>query len=1059
MAHLRLVAGTIEEIEGALAAAVAAARADDPLALVTVVVGHVLLRPYLRRALARRGIAQINVRFVLPHELAADLARGTDGGKPRLTPPAERLLVRDVAEQAGGYFAHIRHRDGFAAALLRLFREIELGGFTPASFASACGEAAGARHANAAKLRELARLFALYEERREGFIAPADQYRAADVSGFEGPLLVYGLRWSPQEMALSLIDAIAQNVDVTLFLPASGLPADDAHAGLRARVVARGAVVERAGGALPSGEDAPPALARALFDAAAAPVSHERIELVSAPDTVREVWEAARACLRWASAGIRFYEMAVVYRNADPYRALVDEIFSEAGIETYLHEGRLLAAHPLGRRVLSLLDLAADEKFPRAKVMEFLTETEIAGATAKKYGRVRPSEWETYTREAGVVEGAAEWDARLARLAAEKREHAREEGYEWLAEVAERVDVLRGFAADFADALAEHPAEASWEEHLRYLRSMASRYAAGVEPIIDALDDLKVLEAVTSRVTFETFCRAVRDDLESRDASRVIGEPVRSFGRQGVTVIDATSVRHLRFRAVYMLGVAERAWPPPPRPDPLLLEHERSALNRAGGGALPLRTEPDEEPLGFWLGAQSATEHLAISYARADASHAGRHLPSYFFRAVLAAIGGGTPGIDEVECSALVRRIAAGRLASDELSESVSTAEYDRTLVHVYVSGRGDATGVRALARLSTSFGRAIEARSARWSAALTPFDGCMVSPDAVAAARDRSPFARGDAVSPSRLETYAECPYRYFLRYGLRIEPVEEPEAIERLDNLERGSLIHAIFERFMREVCPDDPPSAEARERHIRRLLEIAREEGHKREQLGVTGKPLIWRIDQRQILEDLVRWYDYETSDRARLVPHGFEVAFGPVQQGAEGIDDPLSSAEPLVIMVEGREIRLQGRIDRIDHDTARTRFRVIDYKTGQARNDGGLNHGRALQLPVYLHAAAKLLDIDTVRGEAQYFYATSRGEFKRTRLSGAELAVRDSDFRRVLGTIAQGVDGGFFAPHPGAGRINCRYCDYKDICDARIDRVMQKKRDDPRAAAYIALEEIK
>ena len=280
----------------------------------------------------------------------------------------------------------------------------------------------------------------------------------------------------------------------------------------------------------------------------------------------------------------------------------MDEIFAEAGIPTYLHAGRLLSEHPLGRRVLALLELAASERFPRAQVMEFLTETELPLATTGGY--VSPSEWEGFTREAGIIDDPAQWQDRLQRLADDKRHDALREGYEWLAEHADRIERFAAFAAQFAHDLAEHPKDATWSEHLAYLRRLADKYAHGVDKIIEALDDLHVLGAVREPVSFEVFCRAVRDDLESRDFTRVFGEPVRAFGREGVAVLDASSLRHLRFRAVCLLGVAERAWPPPSRPDPLLLERERRAINEEGRGAIPLRTEPDDEALTFWLAAQ-----------------------------------------------------------------------------------------------------------------------------------------------------------------------------------------------------------------------------------------------------------------------------------------------------------------------------------------------------------------------------------------------------------------------------------------------------------------------
>lgn len=788
------------------------------------------------------------------------------------------------------------------------------------------------------------------------------------------------------------------------------------------------------------------------------------VQLTSAPDTVREVWEAARWCLDRVRAGVRFHEMAVVYRNQDPYRALVDEIFSEAKIETYLHDGRLLSQHPYGRRLIALLDLAASpETFERAKVMEFLTETRLPRATRERYEdrerriAVRPSEWEAYTRDAGVVEGAPQWQARLRRLAAEKRNDVRSEGREWLAGVADRIETLMRFAADLHAALAARPREATWDEHLAFARSLAERYAEDTGAILDALDDLRLISSVRERVTFEEFCHAVRDDLERRDTSSVLKDPVREFGRRGVAVLDASSLRHLRFRAVYLLGVSERAWPPPPRPDPLLLEHERRSINETGLGALPLRTEPDDETLGFWLALHSASEHLAISYARADAGRTGRHLPSYFFRSVVESIEGKRLTLEELEWSERVRRIEAGRLTSADLAASLSAAEYDRGLVQLATTG-AEPAAVGALGDVTPSFAAAVRARRDRWSAALTPFDGVMLSEASVGAAADRSPFRKGEAVSASRLQMYATCPYRYFLRYGLGIQPMEEPETIERMDHLQRGTLVHEILQKFLERIGRDDPPSLARRSEHLQILLETAREAGDERVRRGVTGRPLIWQMDKRAIDEDLDRWYGYEVreSERSGMLPGAFEARFGELAYGPTDEDATLTTDEPLTLRAGGRELRLLGRIDRIDWDAERERFRVIDYKTGQFYAKKFLDRGESLQLPIYLHAAARMLGLPPGAGEAQYFYATSRGGFKRQTVSGEAMRAGGENFERVLATIADGVDSGYFAPNPA--HDHCRFCDYKDVCDVSIEKIMERKAGDARGAVYRALEEI-
>jgi hypothetical protein len=268
----------------------------------------------------------------------------------------------------------------------------------------------------------------------------------------------------------------------------------------------------------------------------------------------------------------------------------------------------------------------------------------------------------------------------------------------------------------------------------------------------------------------------------------------------------------------------------------------------------------------------------------------------------------------------------------------------------------------------------------------------------------------------------------------------------------------VHAILERFMREVCPADPPHPSARARHLERLLAIAVEEGTACEERGVTGKKLIWQMDQRQIHEDLVRWYDREAADTSGLTPRAFEAGFGPQWYGRNGPEDPLSDTTPLLLRADGREIHVQGRIDRVDWDDARTRFRVIDYKTGKTKPKVTLNGGTALQLPIYLSAASQLLGIPAEQGEAQYFFVSTAGGFDRPGIDGDDAASDAAGLAQVLSTIAGGVDGGFFAPDPGDGARHCTYCDYKDVCDARIGAVMRRKAGDERAAAFIAMREI-
>jgi hypothetical protein len=1022
-----IVSGTAGALERALAEAIADAKNDQPLAPVTVLVGHVLLKQHLPRTVAEHGHGFLNVRFVTPDELASLIAPA--GWPPPLPAAVRRFAVRRVAQAAAGYFAPVAGRDGFTRALRQLFRELEMG--FPSADDVAGALSAIATDADNAKLAELARLFREYASLTSAFSASGAMQRAVDASRLDGPLLVFGLWSRVPEATLLLLERLAAARDVLVFLPAGDEPA---VAGVRTRLDQ--AVVSH----------------RRLDDGS--PLLPADTALVSAPDTVREVWEAARACLAWADEGIPFFEMAVVYRSSDPYRALVDEIFAEAGIETYVHEGRPLAQHPLGRRLLALLDLITDKRFTRQRVTDFLAETTLPAATRQAFNIASTAEWDVFSRKAGISGGIEQWRERLDRYAAEVDDRSRADDYAWLQAHVERIRSLRAFIDALHADIMRRPETATWADHLAYVRELAARYAEGLEPVIAALDDLRALSTIAPRVSFADFCAAVADDLAFRDVSSIFDAPARSFGRRGVAVLDASSARHLRFRAVWLLGVAERAWPPPPRPDPLLLEDEREAINRTQRGVLPLRTTPDDEQLTFLLAMQSARERLAVSYARAESGSPGRHLPSYFFRRIAEMLAGRPLNLDELDSSPLIRRVEAGRLAPEDCNVALTHAEYDRAIIRKQLDGQAPAA-VAALAADTPAFGRALAARAGRWGNVHSPYDGVFTGDAAIAAL---PPFGSHDPVSASRMETYATCPHRYFLKHVLHIEPVDEPETIERIDALQRGSMIHEILDRFLRELAAaNERPGVGERARHVTRLLTIAQEVGSAREARGVTGRPLVWALDQAQIHDDLLRWYDDEAAElrASGFIPADFEVAFG---MGTPGFGDEagrFSRPEPLPIDVGVRRLLLHGRIDRIDRHTAATRFRVLDYKTGKVRESKPFAGGKALQLPLYLLAASTLVGLPAAAGTAQYYFATTRGAFKRIEFTGAELEVRSEELASIIATIADGAEHGFFAQNPGRGREHCRFCDFRMACEQGVERIAARKASDPRGEAYRAM----
>ena len=1042
---IEVALGTPAAIEAEFLRAVASARAADPLAPIEVLVGGILQRPYLERLIADTGPGTINVRVGTLGELGLRLGAPALAATRRRPLPvvAERALVGEVARHSSGYFAPVASAPGFAEATRRTVRELRQEGIDPEGLAA---HAPGALE-SAAKGVDFAALYRRYLDARAERYDGLDALARADPALFDATRLIMVGVWQLGAHARRLIAQLAERVPVTVLLPSLDAHADAAHRPLRDWLVARGATTRTLAAPSPSG--ALGHLQRHLFSPAGEVPPDDSVQLVSAPDPVAEAREAARACLAWAKEGIPFREMAVCYRQADVYRPLVEAVFTEAGVPVYLDDGPPLAERPVGRRILALLDLIGTP-LRRRDVMALLSDGWMPKETRERFGGAPRARWDAMSRRAGIVEGPEQWAQRLALFAAElrARDEQDEEPDPWRAGRIADAESLAAFIAELARRLGEHPERCSWGEALDHLQPLLTAFVDDAKDVVGFLDQLRDLDELIPRVEFTRVVAVVRAEVRAMRAGDLDEGRQGAFRRRGVNVLDLNQLHHLRFRAVAVLGLTERSFPPPPRQDPLLLDAERRRLSAAGGWDLPLRAEgPDREPLQFGLAVHAARERLLLSTRRAEEAGGRAQLPSVFFRLAAGALAGRRVELEEVTDLPWVRRLRAGRVGAARLDGALTLAERDRTLLEL-----DPTTGRAVLERIEPRAARADALRRARWAEwHLTAFDG-VIAGEAGRAAIDE--WLRTGFVSATGLQRYAECPFRFFLERVLRVGPLDEPERLWRMDALTKGSLVHRVLERFITEETT--PPAPAARAQHLETLLRIAGQECDAAEAAGLTGAPLLWRADRREILEDLERWLDLELASTDPALPHReVEVTFGmPARALAPS---PLATQEPLIVRAGGHEVRLRGSVDRIDHGPGG--FHVIDYKTGSAGRlpkGNRLKGGTALQLPLYLRVAAMLLDADPAQGTASYVMVSRRGGFTRISFDGTGLAERVDDVEAALGRIVGGIAEGDFHPEPTA--TNCRYCDYGDLCDVGRERQRERKASDPRVATFSIMKDI-
>lgn len=1022
----RSLGATLEQAIGDL-------RGGDALAPVAVVVPNPLLGVWLSRTIfAATGHAGID--FVMAHELAWRVAmpRLLAEGRARTPENVDIALLLGAVPAAVAdpdtpdYLRAAAETAGFGPAALRTLQELAGTRLAPEDLEKAA-DAPGS--ADPARLRLMARLwrgFAAGLARARLLTRPA-LFRAA-VEALPDPaigaVVVCGLD-DPPPAAAGFLEALRRHHRFALVLDPAPAAVAPRHAS-RESALARGL-----GQPVPAGGDGDAKtslqrLQQRLFAPVAAPSAKGQkapldptVQVLSAAGASLEAVEIARLIQQAAAEGVRYQEMAVLLRHPEAYAVVFASAFQRAGIQAFFVEG-VPRIDPAARSLSLLLDLVGAD-LDRARVMEFLTSTRVRWDAILGPGAdVSPSRWDRLSAEAGIVSGLEAWRARLARARGSREAREFQDDRDL-----RLYDTLRRLVDRLAGDLAAMPENGTWAEFLdatlALLEAWIERPALTRERLERLLGPLTRYAPAPSR---EQFLSRVRQLL----ASQVYREGSLEEGR--VLVGSIAAARGLRFRRVFVPGLVEGAFPSVVRPDPLLLDEERAALSP---DLATTRDGLEADRLLFLDAVRAAEERLVLSYPRFDtASGRERVSSSFLLRALEAALGRRVSATDLARLAS-PGATALGRPHPEDPAAAIDRVERDLALV---ASGRRGAA--RHLASPEGFLVRSLAQERSSRQRTLTEWDG-IVEADAEALAGLR---LAGRHWSASAVQDFAACPYRHFLKRGLKLRAWEEPERAYQIDSNDFGSLYHEVAHRLFADLAeqkslPLRKDGLGALVERIELLVDAAlaafAAEG------GIINPALLdpVRVRLRSDIEEMLA-DDVEAADAAdEFVPVAFEQEF----------------ADLTVPLARRESVTFDGKIDRIDATRKTRRVRVIDYKTGKYiwKQDEQWKGGTELQLAIYNLAARAAYPKHEV-AEAVYYYATAAGDYKKKICAATPDA--EETLRKVLVTLDGLAAEGVFPPVAD----NCRFCDYQSVCGPFREERAQRKSADPRLAAFKRLRDI-
>lgn len=859
----------------------------------------------------------------------------------------EALAARVAARVELTYLKPVAAFPGFPRALADTFEELRLNRITPAQL-TACGQSGP----------DLANLLAAYEEEltERRFADHALRVRLALARADLKHTAIIALDLAPRtRLERELLDAVKKGARAAADLRLSP-DADPPSTSLES-------------------------LQRFLFSATAVPRRAEdgTVEIFSTSGESLECVEIARRILQ---AAVPFDEVAILLRSPERHQPLVIEALRRAGIPAHCTHG---TARPnvAGRSFLALL-YCAEEGLSASRFAEYLS----LGQMRDDEEPHTPALWERLLVDSAVIGGPERWRTRLRGLREELARRYREAQDPAIERRVAAIDNLAEIALPIVDRLAELPRRALWREWIDALTNLAEFTLREPDGVVELLEELEPMGDI--------------GPVELRDVLLVIGPRLNTlrarpadtrYGKVWVGGID--EARGMAFRHVYIPGLNEGLFPRPPAEDPLLWQSQRDALG------IELRAD-DSELLR--VAVACASQRVVLSFSRLDLLTGRERVPSFYAFAAHRAAGGADIDVRQFEERArAATETKIGWPAPKCPADAIDDAEYDLATLAPRAPGSG-----QYLNRLP---GRAIPALRARWVRWHKPWkaaDGLFIEEigsDALNAFR-----LAARPWSPSALQQYARCPYRFALHGIFGLRPQERPQGIQRLDPATRGQIFHEVQFELLRD----------GGENALERLDSVLCEVAERWKDDLAPAIPQIWDSEVRSLRADLRGWLQHRAESEPGWTPIAAELSFGlPDPSGR----DPKSRTEPVAL--EG--VLLRGSIDLVERHASGI-VRVVDHKTGRPPDPrpemvGG---GEALQPALYALAAEQMLAEPVQSG--RLYYSTVAQNY-----ASIDVPLNEWTRRRaaqVLAIIDGAIRDGFLPAAPR--RDACKGCDYLPVC---------------------------
>ena len=643
----------------------------------------------------------------------------------------------------------------------------------------------------------------------------------------------------------------------------------------------------------------------------------ESLMLYRAADVYDECEYAAVKIRELVEQGYRYNEIAVIARNADKYRGIIEPALENMDIPYFVSEKSDPSLCPIAKLILSALRVT-NFGWHRNDVISHL-KSGLCGISP---------------READIFEEyTSRWNISGRKFTASEPWSMNPEGY--TTQKSERAEQMLLIANSVKEKLISRLMKYSSElksandcremcmATVRYLeevnvkealKSLAEKYLAlgkkrqaaecvrMYDVVLDALDCVCDAFSDYEKMDLSKFYVAVKTALEETELGFI------PTSMDEVTIGSANMIRTDHIKCSILLGVCDGEFPSNAQYSGLLNDTDREYLTEHNLTLSSDREMRASDELFFFRRAASSPSERLIVFTRADAE------PSIAFNRI----------------KKLFKELKITETATEVLPR-FKTAKSIYEYLPLYAK---------------TDIGEALKRLVAESSA-----DNqipCMIENDSVTAENDTiSPQTVNDRVgseirlSQSKIEEYIKCKFAYACKYYLKLDDTKRISFA--YNNI--GTFVHTILEKFLYRIYVTNKgthPTDREKQHIIDQIItEYTEELIPDKDKAGARLTHLIERLKKMSLLiiDDILS----ELSDSA-FIPTFFELPIGSHEVPSVEIN-----------LQNGKKITLTGIADRVDifEKDGKSYVRVIDYKTGNKTFSlSDIEEGKNLQLLIYI-----------------------------------------------------------------------------------------------------------